>query len=1186
MMKIKAKFCMLTVVCLMCVFSAAFALTAFAQSDYSLAAARESANENLVGRENTVIGNDYRSGYNDAASYNSGIITVTRPEGTDARVGFLLSNDAIGKTEVLKGGEIVSAASLSAYYSVEMIYGDYENQYGTYGLTVAKTVRGDSVTYHSYTLEQARGFVHYYTFTTNPVNESDDVPEVVSYDAVKVKGDTIKFEIIKEANNFGIYINGDYCFTRTIANATPIFGTMMFDTDVTYKNMTFKYLDENVDVDTVVSIPEKLKGARDKSGTFATGMGETSMTGNLRSPDTHVSFTDGTIVSDIECAGDWTNSANLLTDEYLDQATVKNAAGEQIPTSSTGALVTADVKYSAPALEYRKTGVLFGKRAEGDATRYFALVYEPGRGFVFVYSFVREAGGGVNAETEPAVYTATNLGFPAEKTLTFEIIVEAGGVSAYINNIEVAKNVASAEGLDLTDITPVVGAMFREMKGSVSNISLKYLEKVEFIFPVPPKLAAAQKGGVSVTEGKTLTMTGNLRDGGFNMITFENGEGNAVKDDNGRDVRMFGNKELRQEEAYINENIVATSELSVYYKANLTYKDRNNQYGSFGILIGRNKANNFTRYYSVVLEPFRGYVFLYWFDVKADGGAVAEGNINVMVSEDTGIKKDIEGKLEVIKEGNALSVYWNGKTVIENFTDDGFENVTPVFGLNTFDVSASYKNLEMKFLTADYSFYLPDTRPSLTTVNVLAGIDAVENGTATENGFVYPNDNEFSSMIANVRDYVYVYDGTYKRVDDATLNSYVQVKLKFGEFASPAQNWYGAGVIFRGTYEKGYAIRLLGNRALLMKNGEEVASTGIAAIEQGTEALVQVYSASDSFSAWINGEQIFEDYSLDTAMKCSLGIRVVYNAVEISDISMQYSVEVYDSNPNASGDDSLEYIKFDGELLEGFEPTKTEYSFNLGRGESMPETSQFKAKAAHEYASVEIRAEGNKIIVTVTAENSSVKTYVIEYIAERNSDSSLKALSIAGTTIALTESKINYEFTMPAHMRYPSSTEIIATPNDEYASAMVKVENGEAKITVTAENGTVTVYTVTIFLDLSSDAALSSVTVKGEAIKDFKPGIYAYNVKVAEAVTEEDIEFVCADEYANATMAFENGKAVITVTAEDGTTAVYAVTFEIGGGESSKDETSSGCFGSVSVSGLVFALTALAVVVLFKKKQN
>jgi hypothetical protein len=161
----------------------------------------------------------------------------------------------------------------------------------------------------------------------------------------------------------------------------------------------------------------------------------------------------------------------------------------------------------------------------------------------------------------------------------------------------------------------------------------------------------------------------------------------------------------------------------------------------------------------------------------------------------------------------------------------------------------------------------------------------------------------------------------------------------------------------------------------------------------------------------------------------------------------------------------------------------------------------------------------------------------------------------------------------------PTAEAVVAVANDELASASVAIEGSAIKVTVTAENGSITVYTVNVSLNLSSNTKLSSISVKGETIKDFAADKFAYTYEYTAAITEEDIEFVCEDEYASASFVLADGVATITVTAEDGSTATYTVTF------AEKTAAKFGCQSSLGVGCAMFALLGVVALCLRKKED-
>ncbi|MDQ6419535.1 cadherin-like beta sandwich domain-containing protein [Paenibacillus sp. LHD-117] len=111
--------------------------------------------------------------------------------------------------------------------------------------------------------------------------------------------------------------------------------------------------------------------------------------------------------------------------------------------------------------------------------------------------------------------------------------------------------------------------------------------------------------------------------------------------------------------------------------------------------------------------------------------------------------------------------------------------------------------------------------------------------------------------------------------------------------------------------------------------------------------------------------------------------------------------------------------------------------------------------------------------------------------------------------------------------------------------AELQVGDNDVTVTVTAQNGTVIVYGVTITRAeeaLPSDASLLDLRVNGTTLADFEPGVLEYALTVPYETTVTGITYTTADPLA--TVAVAGGKSLavgdndvtVTVTAQDGTT--------------------------------------------------
>ncbi len=172
----------------------------------------------------------------------------------------------------------------------------------------------------------------------------------------------------------------------------------------------------------------------------------------------------------------------------------------------------------------------------------------------------------------------------------------------------------------------------------------------------------------------------------------------------------------------------------------------------------------------------------------------------------------------------------------------------------------------------------------------------------------------------------------------------------------------------------------------------------------------------------------------------------------------------------------------------------------------------------------------------------------------KSSDATLKDLTTTITDLEYNKNKTAYTVTVD---RTVNSLNLKALVND--SKAKVKIEGDEnlvvgtniIKITVTAEDGTTKVYTVTVIKNGKAEAPLTDLSVKGyELNKKFDPEALEYSVD-AVGVTSVEVEY----ETTRPTTKVEiighdnlkegrNQVKVIAITA-DGTTTVYTINVNV-----------------------------------------
>lgn len=202
---------------------------------------------------------------------------------------------------------------------------------------------------------------------------------------------------------------------------------------------------------------------------------------------------------------------------------------------------------------------------------------------------------------------------------------------------------------------------------------------------------------------------------------------------------------------------------------------------------------------------------------------------------------------------------------------------------------------------------------------------------------------------------------------------------------------------------------------------------------------------------------------------------------------------------------------------------------------------------------VNLSLGNNTVYIKVRSESGQVRTYIL-YINRndgRDSDSSLKDITLSSGKISFDKDTLEYKVTVEYNI---DKMKIEATPNSAKSKVTINgnedlsVGDNVFKISVEAENGKVTVYTINIVRKeqgekISNNNSIKSITIKNHSI-DFKSNVYKYTIKANE--DELDLTITLDDENATykiiGNSELKNGSEVkIKVTAENGDEKTYTL---------------------------------------------
>lgn len=245
-----------------------------------------------------------------------------------------------------------------------------------------------------------------------------------------------------------------------------------------------------------------------------------------------------------------------------------------------------------------------------------------------------------------------------------------------------------------------------------------------------------------------------------------------------------------------------------------------------------------------------------------------------------------------------------------------------------------------------------------------------------------------------------------------------------------------------------------------------------------------------------------------------------------------------------SGDNALELIYADGDTLQGFDPAKLHYIFELDPGSTYPQLS-YKAADKAQVVFFGQTAPG-KWSITVVAENGTKATYTVQYTIRKHTDATLKNIIVEGYSLPFEKTTYTYgKFTIQEGVELPNVTAV----TEEGQSVIVYNENDSVqRVQVMAENGAENTYTITYHRVKSSIVQLENILIDGTPLLGFHPDTLHYTVQLprdAKVVPNVNPLPLLENQTVTTYVSCPNGVTRIHVVAQDGTEGEYTIAFPL-----------------------------------------
>ncbi len=246
----------------------------------------------------------------------------------------------------------------------------------------------------------------------------------------------------------------------------------------------------------------------------------------------------------------------------------------------------------------------------------------------------------------------------------------------------------------------------------------------------------------------------------------------------------------------------------------------------------------------------------------------------------------------------------------------------------------------------------------------------------------------------------------------------------------------------------------------------------------------------------------------------------------------------------------LQDLKVGGVTIPGFAPATLSYTYPLPLGTTSVPAVTWTAGDNYQTITKEDGGIDGITKITVKAQNGiNTSIYRISFPLTKSSNSKLSDLKVGGVTLPDFSADVtSYSYVLPV-----GTTELPAvtwTQGDDYQSvkAIYGGVNGTTKIIVTAQDGTVTTYSIAFSVTQATNSTLKDIKVGGESIQGFSPDVTEYSIVLPRGTKVlPEITYTPYDNLQQITKkeGGVNGVTTIRVKAQSGDVTTYSLTFSV-----------------------------------------